>query len=696
MSTNAQQDSKNNDHIHSESDEELLSQLNETRSEIKELNEKLMAEKKKANVFLSLYEDSDASNKKLQKELSTVCFEHQQVVNSTAWKLTKPLRAVGVLIKRLFSKIPGMRKLYSLIISIRTSGVRQTYRQIAYRFSRKHRAKNAKKSLKYTKAQIQNQREYVFDYRPLISIVVPLFNTPYQFLSELVDSVKAQTYDHWELCFADGSDNLSEKTAKYLQIAQESEPRIKYKKLDKNLGISGNTNAAIELSTGEYIALLDHDDLLHPSALFEVVKVINEQNADFIYTDEVTFSKKTSHAFNHHFKPDFSPDLLRSYNYICHLTVFSKKLTEVTGLFRSECDGSQDYDMILRLTEQAKKIVHIPRILYFWRASATSTANDVAAKPYTMTAAKKALADHLQRLGLKGTVSDAKIPTTYRIRYQLNGTPLVSILIPNMDHIDILDRCIQSIEKKSTYTNYEIIIIENNSRKDTTFEYYDFITGKYDNIRVIRWEGIFNYSAINNFAFQEAKGEYYVLLNNDIEIITPQWIEEMLMYVQRDDVGAAGALLYYPDDTVQHAGVILGIGGIAGHSHKHYRRGDPGYMSRLTLVQDLSAVTAACMMVKASVIREVNGLDEKLQVAFNDVDLCMKIRQKGYLIVFTPYAEAYHHESKSRGQENTPEKVKRFNGEVQYFHDKWGYFEDHPDPYYNPNLTLDYEDFSFA
>ncbi len=448
------------------------------------------------------------------------------------------------------------------------------------------------------------------------------------------------------------------------------------------------------MSTGDFIALFDHDDLLHPAALYEMMKAICEENADFIYTDENTFQKTPEDAYCPHFKADFAPDTLRSYNYICHFTAFSKKLLDKLGEgFRSEFDGSQDYDMVLRLTEQAQKIVHIPKILYYWRCHVNSVASDISAKPYTVVAAKKALQEHLKRVGLKGEVLDSSIPSTYRIAYEIEGNPLISILIPNKDHIDDLEKCINSIREKSTYSNWEIIIIENNSTEEETFAYYEELK-KDSRIRVVVWDSEFNYSAINNFGAQSARGEHLLLLNNDVEILTPDWIEQMLMFSQRNDVGAVGAMLYYPDDTVQHAGVILGIGGVAGHAHKYFNRGNYGYMSRMTIAQNYSCVTAACVMISRDVWDEVDGLDESFKVAFNDVDLCMRIRKAGYLVVWTPYAELYHYESKSRGFEDTPEKQKRFQGEVLRFQDRWGKELQEGDPYYNPNLTLVHENFS--
>lgn len=641
--------------------------------------------------FRKLYEESEERNWKLQDELAAVRMQYAVISGSFFWKVTKPLRWLTDLLKKILRRVPGVRQTARFFRCLKQNGLRYTLRRVKAKFGAKKRAKRQKKADE--QAVLEAQRAHRFERDVRISIVVPLYHTPKPFLLELIRSVQAQTYPNWELCFADGSDREHGEVGKIVLAEQEKDERIRYCKLEKNLGISGNTNAAIGISTGEYISLLDHDDLLHPSALYEVMRAICEKGADFIYTDETTFSKTPEDAYQPHYKPDFSPDLLRSYNYICHLTTFSRALMDQVGMFDSAFDGSQDYDMILRLTERAEKIVHIPQILYFWRASAQSTASNVAVKPYTLDAAKRALAAHLARVGLNGKVTDGRIPSTYRIRYRIQGKPLVSILIPNMDHIDVLSKCVESVETRSTYTNFEILIIENNSRQEATFEYYRQITQKYPNIRVIRWEGTFNFSAINNFGIAEMKGDYCILLNNDIEILTPSWIEEMLMFVQRPDVGAAGMMLYYPDNTVQHAGVILGIGGIAGHSHKYFKRGSFGYMSRMAIAQDLSAVTAACMMVKSAVLREVGGLDESLAVAFNDVDLCLKIRKAGYLIVFTPFAEAYHYESKSRGAENTPEKVARFNREIDRFREKWGKELDAGDPYYNPHLSLEFEDF---
>lgn len=578
--------------------------------------------------------------------------------------------------------IKGVQSLFKLGFSATWSKVKRKLFPARYR----------RKPL-FTQAELEAQRQTQFPGALLFSVIVPLYNTPERFLREMIESVQSQTYGCWELCLADGSDSKNTHVETICREYAQADHRIRYKKLEQNYGISGNTNACMEMASGAYITLFDHDDLLHPSALFEVRKAIEETGADLLYTDEATFRKNPHRTCYPYHKPDYAPDTLRSYNYICHLLTFQRKLLEKTGGFRKEFDGSQDYDLILRLTEQADKIVHIPKVLYYWRIHSGSVASGISAKPYAMDAAKRAIAEHLDRTGLKGTVEDAANSTTYRIRYELRDTPLISILIPNCDHISDLSKCVDSIRKLTTYPSWEIIVMENNSKQQETFDYYQQI-GQDPRIRVIRWEKAFNYSAINNFGADQARGEYLLLLNNDIEIITPDWLEQMLMYAQREEVGAVGAMLYYPNNTIQHAGVILGIGGVAGHSHKYMARGDAGYMSRAAIAQNLSCVTAACVLMRRDVWDQVGGLDETFPVAFNDVDLCMRIRKAGYLVVWTPYAEMYHYESKSRGAENTKEKRDRFDRETARFQEKWKEELAAGDPYYNPNLTLVREDFS--
>lgn len=640
----------------------------------------LAESQKKCKVLNSSLRESTAQLQKVSHDL-------HMVTSSRAWKMTAPIRKCGTAVRKI-TPLRRVLKGTKILLTRGPRGLKLWYKQHVDE-------KRTAEGYAISKKRRQAECKTVFEKDITISVLVPLYNTPEKYLREMIESVQNQTYRNWQLCLADGSDAEHGDVETIVKSYVAKDERIVYQKLDENRGISENTNACIEMATGTYIALFDHDDLLHPSALHRVMKVICEKNADFIYTDEATFiNDDPAQIINAHFKADFAIDTLRSYNYICHLSVFTRELLDKVGYFRKECDGSQDYDLILRLTEQANTIVHIPELLYFWRGHANSTAQDIQSKPYIVDAAHKALADHLDRCGLKGSVGDSSIPSTYRIRYDIEGNPLVSIIIANKDEIKTLDTCIQSILTLSTYTNYEIIIVENNSTSPLTFEYYEQLQQEFPQVRVITWKDKFNYSAINNFGFKEAKGDYVILLNNDVEIITKNWIEEMLMFAQRGDVGAVGAMLYYPDDTIQHAGVIIGIGGVAGHSHKCYERNSYGYMSRATIAQNLSAVTFACVMMRSEVFAAVNGLDEAFEVAFNDVDMCMRIRKAGFLIVFTPYAELYHYESKSRGMEDTPEKMKRFEGEVHRFRDRWMAELDAGDPYYNPNLTLEREDFT--
>ena len=615
---------------------------------------------------------------------------HQATVTSLVWRMTKPLRSALDGIKKVLKSNKVTYLTCKGIKGILRDGPAYTWKRVKRRISQDSKKQDLGK---YDKKELESQRQYEFPQQVKFSILVPLYNTPEEFLKKMIQSVLDQTYSDWELCLADGSDADHPQVGQLVAQFQQLDSRIQYRKLEKNFGISGNTNACIEMAAGDYIALFDHDDLLHPSALYENMKVICEQKADFIYTDELVFEGTISNIIGIHFKPDFAIDNLRANNYICHLTVFKKSLLEKTGLFRSECDGSQDFDMVLRLTEQAQRIVHIPKPLYFWRSHPQSVASSVSAKPYVIEAAKKAVSDHLKRAGLEGTVLDSRVLSIYRLQYKIQGEPLVSILIPNKDHVSDLRKCIVSVEEKSSYHNYEIIVIENNSEEEKTFQYYEVLKRK-KNVQVVNWDGKFNYSAINNFGYAFAKGEYILLLNNDTEVISPDWIQEMLMYAQRQDVGAVGAKLYYPDNTIQHGGVLIGVGAGAGHLHCDRPRDDLGYMGRLIYTNNVSAVTAACMMVRREVWERVNGLDESFAVAFNDVDFCMRIRQLGYLIVFTPFAELYHYESKSRKADDTPEKRARFVGEVERFRTRWTRELEQGDPYYNPNFSLDDANFT--
>lgn len=539
---------------------------------------------------------------------------------------------------------------------------------------------------KVDKRTLRRQKHAAFAQKPLISIVIPLYCTPLPYLKELLESVRRQSYENWQLCLADGSPD--DKAKEFIEKHYGREKRIVYRKLEENGGISVNTNEAVALATGEYLMLCDHDDTLEPDALYEIVKAINDTGADVLYTDEDKVSMDGQHYFDPNFKPDFNLFRLRENNYICHIFVVKKSLTDETGLLRSEFDGAQDFDFILRCCEKAQKITHIPKVLYHWRCHMDSTAADPSSKAYAYEAGRKAVREHYQRLGIDAKVEMTERPGWYRSHVKVQGNPLISVIIPNKDHTDDLELCLFSMTRKSTYRNYEILIVENNSEKEETFEYYKKLPDRYPKARVLTWEKEFNYSAINNFAAKEAKGEYLLFLNNDVEILTPDWMEEMLQNCQQEDVAAVGAKLYYPDDTIQHAGVVLGLGGIAGHIMCRASREDPGYFGRMISVQEISAVTAACMMVKKSDFDAVGGLDETFQVAFNDIDLCMKFRAAGKKIIFTPYAELYHYESKSRGLEDTPEKQFRFGKEVKRFQEKWAQQLEMGDPYYSPNLSV--------
>lgn len=539
-----------------------------------------------------------------------------------------------------------------------------------------------------SKIRLYQQKRKKFARMPKISIVVPLYRTPEEYLREMLDSVRRQSYQNWELCLSDGSGEDSPIT-EILKEYTKKDSRIQVKNNKKQLHISDNTNVALDMATGDYIAFMDHDDLLTPDALYECVAELNEYpDTELIYTDEDKITMDGEEYFFPHFKSDFNLDMLCTTNYFCHLVVVKKELYQAAGKLNGEYDGAQDYDFVLRCVEKTDKIRHIPKILYHWRACEGSTAGSADNKSYIVDAGAKAVRAHYRRMGIEAEVIPTKYPGMYRTKYPVKQTPKISVIIPNKDHTDDLELCLFSMTRKSTYRNYEILIVENNSEKEETFEYYRKLPDRYPKARVLTWEKEFNYSAINNFAAKEAKGGYLLFLNNDVEILTPDWMEEMLQNCQQENVAAVGAKLYYPDDTIQHAGVVLGLGGIAGHIMCRASKEDPGYFGRMISVQEISAVTAACMMVKKSDFDAVGGLDETFQVAFNDIDLCMKFRAAGKKIIFTPYAELYHYESKSRGLEDTPEKQFRFDKEVKRFQEKWAQQLEMEDPYYSPNLSV--------
>lgn len=558
-----------------------------------------------------------------------------------------------------------------------------------------------------SKEELLRQSRERFEEEVVISVLVPLYNTPLFFLKEMIHSVLDQSYSGWELCLADGSDEEHAWVGDWCREIVKKDGRVKYRKLEENRGISENTNVCIQMASGDYLALFDHDDLLTPDALYEVRKAILERQADVIYTDEDKVNGDSTVYSEPHFKSDFNLDLLRANNYICHFFVVKKEIVDLVGGLRSEYNGSQDYDFIFRCVEQANQIVHISRVLYHWRMHENSTAANQQSKLYCYTAGQRAIASHLERCGVEGEVLMQEHLGFYRVDYPVQGEPLVSILIPNKDEKETLKGCIDSIFQKSSYRNFEIIVIENNSVEAETFAYYSELQGggtedrgdekgriKRERVRVVEWKGEFNFSKINNYGVSFASGEYLLFLNNDMEVISADWIERMVANCQRKEVGVVGAKLYYPDRTIQHAGVIIGLGGIAGHAFSRQLGIEPGYFARAVCQQDLSAVTAACMMVSRADFDFVGGFDEKLGVAFNDVDFCLKIRHIcKKLVVFDPNVELFHYESKSRGAEDTPQKQKRFHQEIVRFAEKWE--EDlRGDPYYNPNLTLIAGDFS--
>lgn len=541
--------------------------------------------------------------------------------------------------------------------------------------------------MRVSRQELFAQRKTKFSYAPKFSVVVPLYHTPAKFLKDLVRSMMYQSYANWELCLVNASPDDVHLTS-LLENWAMRDKRIRVIRLEKNLGIAQNTNAGIAASTGEFIAFLDHDDFLEPDALFCYADALNkDKTIDVFYSDEDKTDEYAAHYFYPHFKSDFNIDLLHANNYMCHFLAVRKSLVDTVGGLNEKFDGAQDYDFVLRLTEHTKKIYHCPRILYHWRCSNQSTAANQGNKMYAIHAGKAALNAHYKRLGWNARAQEGAVDGWYQTKFTLKEEPLVSILIPNKDHTDDLDVCLNSFFERADYQNYEFIIIENNSVLPETFAYYEKIEKEHDNVKVVYWEAGFNYSAINNFGFKFAKGDYIMLLNNDVELITPDIFQSMLGFCMRPEVGIVGAKLLYNDHTVQHAGVLVGAGGLADHVFKGIHEDDPGYMGRAISSQDVSAVTAACLLVKRSVYEEVGGLEDEFQVAFNDVDFCLKVRKAGYLIVYDADVKLFHYESKSRGMEDTTERFIRFGNEMMLLNSKWDILSTFVDPYYNPNLS---------
>ena len=548
---------------------------------------------------------------------------------------------------------------------------------------------------KVTEEELERQRNTKFEFAPMISIIVATFNTKEEYLKEMIDSVRNQSYSNWQLCIGDGSTNDS--VEKYVKEHYGDDSRIVFKKLEKNYGISGNMNGALELVTGDYVGLFDHDDLLTPDCLYEFIASMQKVHHDCVYSDEDKLNDKTKKFEDPHFKPDFSIDLLCSHNYITHFFVVNMDIVRKVGGMRSEYDGSQDHDFIFRCVEQANSVHHVPKILYHWRMHPLSTAMDPESKMYCYTSGKKAIESHFKRVGIDATVEMLPRPLygMYHCKYTVKDNPLVSILIPNYNHKDLLKGCIESLMNVNTYSNIEIVIVENNSNEQEIFDYYKELEETYSNIKVIYYKGDFNYSKINNFGVKYTHGEYILFLNNDTKVIEPDSIEDMLGVCQREDVGAVGAKLLYEDDTVQHCGVVVGYHGYATAAFSLIDRNDFGYMGRPRVSWDVSAVTAACLMTKREIFDEVGGFDEDFKVACNDVDLCLKIRSLNKWIVEDVFSVWYHYESKSRGLEDTPEKQARFQSEIARFQKKWPEILKNGDPFHNPNFDLDKGPFTY-
>ncbi|NER94633.1 MAG: glycosyltransferase [Symploca sp. SIO1B1] len=533
----------------------------------------------------------------------------------------------------------------------------------------------------------------VFSYQPVISVIMPVFNPPAAFLREAIESVLAQVYPYWELCIADDGSTNSD-VGLILEEYRQKDQRIKVLWREENGHISQASNSALELATGEFVALLDHDDLLSQDALYEIVLLLNKHpHADMIYSDEdkIQDDGKFKEPF---FKPDWCPDSFLSRMYTAHLGAYRRALITEIGGFRVGYEGSQDYDLVLRLTEKTDNIFHIPKILYHWRSHAASTASSLDSKSYAMNAAQKALADALQR---RGESSARVIPLPFGhhiVRYEIKESKKVSIIIPTKNLGNILDNCLQSIFAKTKYPNYEVLLIDNGSTEAKAKQVIQNWQSKEpDRFSYQLLDIPFNFSKINNYAVEHCQGEYLLFLNNDTEVVNPDWLEAMVEQAQRPTIGAVGAMLLYPDKTIQHAGVIAGIGGVAGHSHKYYTSDSPGYFGQLQTVNNYSAVTAACLMCRRNVFEEVGGFEEELTIAFNDVDFCFKIVEKGYRNIYLPHVVLYHYESKSRGYEDTVEKQIRFGKEIKYMQDKWQKIIQY-DPCYSLNLSSKTEDFS--
>jgi GT2 family glycosyltransferase len=606
--------------------------------------------------------------------------EIEEIKRSKAWRLIEGGRQL--LYNQILGRLPSLRDKALNVTRPEESKKKSAMAGAAWKYEYSFTEEDVNR-IKTELATLSN--------KPLISLVMPVFNVDPEWLHAAIRSIEAQLYENWELCLVDDA-STREETIAYLKTLRH--PRIRTRFLDNNRNISGATNEAIRFANGEYLAFMDNDDELTADALYEMVKAINETDADLIYSDE-DFIDLEGHYSDPHFKPDYSPDLLLSHNYITHFVVAKKSLVEESGLLNSRYDGAQDHELLLRLTETAKQIHHVQKVLYHWRKSETSTSLSPDAKPGALISARLALQSTIERRGIDAEIIDEKEPFFFRVKRRIKGTPLVSIVIPFRDKPDLLDTCVNSILDHSTWENIEIIAVSNNSRSSETFSLIHQLEEKSSRFHCVEFNEEFNFSRVVNFGVSQAKGEYLIILNNDIEVISWDWIEAMLEQAQREEVGAVGAKLLYPNNTIQHAGIIIGLGGYAGHSHKLSRVNSPGYFNLLQSIQNVSAVTGACLMISRSKYNAINGFDEEnFKIAYNDVDFCLRLREQGLLNVFTPYAELYHHESISRGYEDTEEKLERFSGEKERLKARHAFILEHGDPYYNPNLTHDREDYS--
>lgn len=667
-----------------------MERINTTKSDDNlkksDLNKKIL-ELKSENAYLqNVVFQQKAKIEELNDEFIRVNDSYIAIQNSFFWRITKPARFIIQCFKDGLSKHPPILQFFIFVKGFLRGGIKNGKKSVAeYRKLVGH-ITSRKFSHKISAKVRRNENRTSFDQDIKFSVLVPLYNTPIKFLKEMINSVRNQTYNNWELCLADGSDDKHSYVKKYcLQIAK-NDKRIIYKQLTENKGISENTNECIKMSSGNYIALFDHDDVLHPSALYECMKAICEQNADFVYTDEAVFlGSDITNIISFHFKPDFAFDNLLANNYICHFSVFKASLIEQVGMFRHKYDGSQDHDMILRLTNAAEKIIHIPKLLYFWRSHSNSVAMDINSKAYAITAGRAAVHDFLEAKGYNTVVeSSPAYPTIYRIKYEIKDNSKISIVIPHKNNLEQFRKCVYSIISKTTYSNYEIIVVDNNSTDYGIFDFYEQLTKNHD-IKVFSYDKKFNYSDIVNNAVAQCSGEYILLLDSDTEVITPEWLEELLMYAQRDDIGAVGAKLLLPNGSVQHGGIILGLGSqhIASNSHYGIDKKSFGYMGKLFYAQNVTAVTSACLMVKKENFVSVGGFDDKLSIAYGDVDFCLKLSNRGLSNIFNPFCVLYHSHNKSFYDK------KVFAHETQLFKEKWNTILEKGDPYYNPNFSLD-------